>query len=517
MKKKLGEILVEAGLISDQELNYALKSQRQLGGTVGEALTRLGYVSEEQILSALSNQLSIPNVNLSKILVPEDILKTVPYSLVKEKKILPLGQEGSKLIIGMVDPTDIEVLSQLEFKTGKPTKQVIISSHQFGDALLFFEDRGYGTVPFKLQEGTVKRTETLGDDVDSLLATLVESKGQDLHLSAGAIPSLRIDNELNRMNYPALSPEQMENIVTHILSPDQKQKFAETYELDFAYSLEGVGRFRCNLYKQRGSLAFIARHVVEDVPHADELGLPGFIHHYALKVSGLILIAGPNGHGKSTTLASLVDMINMERRANIITIEDPIEFTHKHKNSNVNQREVGTDTKSFADGLRHIFRQNPDVIVIGELRDFESISIALTAAETGHLVLGTLHANNAVSAADRIIDIFPPGQQQQVRAQFADCFQLIFSQRLIKKTDGPGRVLAWEKMATSPRVRNAIREGKTHIIRNMMQTNLEELVSIDWTIAELIAAGKIRYEEAIKFADDINYLNDLLKLRGVYR
>ncbi len=168
-------------------------------------------------------------------------------------------------------------------------------------------------------------------------------------------------------------------------------------------------------------------------------------------------------------------------------------------------------------GLKHIFRQNPDVIVIGELRDFESISIALTAAETGHLVMGTLHANNAVSAVDRILDIFPPNQQQQVRAQFADSFQLVFSQRLIKRADGAGRVLAWEKMATSPRVRNSIREGKTHFLKNMMQTNLEELVSIDWTIAELVAAGKVRYEEAIKLSDDLNYFNDLLKLRGVYR
>ncbi len=517
MKKKLGEMLVEAGLITEQELNYGLKSQRQLGGTVGEALVRLGYVSEEQILSALSNQLSIPHVNLYKISVPDNVLKVVTYSLVKEKKVLPLGYEGSKLIVGMVDPTDLEVLSQIEFKTGKATKQVIMSSHQFGEALLFFEDRGYGTVPFELKPETVRVTEPLGEDVDSLLATLIESGGQDLHLSAGAIPSIRVDNELKRLNFPALSPGQMENMVSTILTPPQKERFDETFELDFAYSLEGVGRFRCNLYKQRGSIAFISRHVVEEVPLAEELGLPGFIHDYALKLAGLILIVGPNGHGKSTTLACMVDIINRERKANIITIEDPIEYTHKHKSSNVNQREVGTDTRSFAEGLKHIFRQNPDVIVIGELRDFESISIALTAAETGHLVMGTLHANNAVSAVDRILDIFPPNQQQQVRAQFADSFQLVFSQRLIKRADGAGRVLAWEKMATSPRVRNSIREGKTHFLKNMMQTNLEELVSIDWTIAELVAAGKVRYEEAIKLSDDLNYFNDLLKLRGVYR
>ncbi|RMG61089.1 MAG: PilT/PilU family type 4a pilus ATPase [Deltaproteobacteria bacterium] len=410
----------------------------------------------------------------------------------------------------------MEAISEIEFKTGKPVKQVVISTHQFREALRFFEKNGYGLVPLELKEGKIG-DQVLEKSIDSLLAALVELKGQDLHLSAGAIPSVRVDNEIRRLTLPALTPAEVEDMVFKILTPAQKEKFEETCELDFAYSIQGVGRFRCNLYKQRGSIAFTARHVVEDIPSMEELGLPDFIRDFALKVSGLILIVGPNGHGKSTTLACMVDIINTERRANIITIEDPIEFTHKHKNSNVNQREVGMDTKSFADGLRHIFRQNPDVIVIGELRDFESISIALTAAETGHLVMGTLHANSATQAVDRIIDIFPPNQQPQVRAQLADCLLLVFSQRLVRRADGRGRVLAWEKMSTSIRVRNAIREGKQHILRSLMQTNLEELVSIDWTLAELVASGKVKYEEAIKYVDNINYFNDLLKLRGVYR
>jgi twitching motility protein PilT len=210
-------------------------------------------------------------------------------------------------------------------------------------------------------------------------------------------------------------------------------------------------------------------------------------------------------------------MINRDRRSNIITIEDPVEFTHRHKNSNVNQREVGTDTLSFADGLRHIFRQNPDVIVIGELRDYESISIALTAAETGHLVLGTLHSMNATASVDRIIDSFPSNQQPQVRAQLAESLLLVFSQRLLRRANGVGRVLAWEKMATSLRVRNAIREGKAHQLRGMMQANVDELVSIDWTLADMVAAGKVKYEEAVKFADNLTYLNELLKVRGAFK
>src|SRR3990170_2875228 len=225
-------------------------------------------------------------------------------------------------------------------------------------------------------------------------------------------------------------------MVNAILTPGQKRTFEENLELDFAYSLDGVGRFRCNLYRQRGSLAFTARHVADKVPSATELGIPDFLLEYSLRKQGFVLVTGPNGHGKTTTLANLVDTINRERKANIITIEDPIEYTHRHKNSNVNQREVGTDTLSFADGLRHIFPQNPDVIVIGELRDYESFSIALTAAETGHLVLGTLHSLNATAAVDRIVDSFPANQQPQIRAQLAEALLLVFSQRLLKRANG---------------------------------------------------------------------------------
>jgi twitching motility protein PilT len=326
-----------------------------------------------------------------------------------------------------------------------------------------------------------------------------------------------VDNEIRRLDLPVLKPSELEQMVLAILTPEQRKVFWSPLELDFAFSLHGVGRFRCNLYRQRSSIAFTARHVSETIPSAAELGLPDFLREHALKAQGLILVTGPNGHGKSTTLAHLVETINRERKANIITIEDPVEFTFRHKNSNVNQREVGTDTLSFADGLRHIFRQNPDVIVIGELRDHESISIALTAAETGHLVMGTLHAMNATAAVDRIVDVFPGNQQPQVRAQLADCLQLVFAQRLLKRANGPGRVLAWEKMSTSLRVRNAIRDGKVHQLRGMMQANVEELVAIDWTLADLVVAGKVRYEEAGKFADNMTYLNELLKVRGAFR
>ena len=517
-KLKIGEILVSAGLILEEQLKQALKNQDQVGGTLGENLVRLGFLSEDALLNGLSEQLGLQHINLEKVEVPPAIQRLVQLETVRLRRLLPIGFEGKRLIVGMVDPTDLSALSDVEFQSGHSTKPVILSATQFEQALVFIQGHGYGAATFTLQAGKESKSSIkVEKNMASLLEALVTRKGQDLHLSAGAIPSIRIDNEIRRLGLPALTPVEIEQMITGILTPEQKRMFQEDMEIDFAFSLHGLARFRCNVYRQRNSLAFTARHVADVIPGAAELGLPDFLRDYALKTQGLILVAGPNGHGKSTTLATLVETINRERKANVITIEDPIEFTHKHKNSNINQREVGTDTLSFADGLRHIFRQNPDVIVIGELRDYDSVSIALTAAETGHLVMGTLHSNSATAAVDRIIDIFPGNQQSQIRAQLADCLLLVFSQRLLRRASGSGRALAWEKMSTSLRVRNAIREGKVGQLRGMMQANVEELVSIDWTLAELVSSGKVKYEEACKFADSIAYLNDLLKVRGVYK
>ena len=517
-KLKIGEILVTAGLIQEEQLQQALKTQRQLGGTLGENLIRLGFLNEEALLKTLSEQIGMQHINLDKVEVPSSIQRLVQLETVRLRRLLPIGFEGKRLVVGMVDPTDLSALSDVEFQSGHSTKPVILSAMHFEQALAFFQIHGYGTVNLKLQgEKGLRNTVKVEKNLESLLDALVSWKGQDLHLSAGAIPSIRVDNEIRRLALPAFKPAEIEHMIYGIMTPEQKRTFQDFKELDFAYSLQGLARFRCNVYRQRSSIAFTARHVADFIPSAAELGLPDFLRDYALKTQGLILISGPNGHGKSTTLANLVEVVNRERKANVITIEDPIEFTHRHKNSNINQREVGTDTLSFADGLRHIFRQNPDVIVIGELRDYESISIALTAAETGHLVMGTLHANSATASVDRIIDIFPGNQQPQIRAQLAESLLLVFSQRLLRRATGTGRTLAWEKMGNSLRVRNAIREGKVNQMRGLMQANLEELVSIDWTLAEMVAAGKVKYEEALKYADNTTYLNDLLKVRGVFK
>jgi twitching motility protein PilT len=355
------------------------------------------------------------------------------------------------------------------------------------------------------------------DRLYGMLTLLARRGGQDLHLSAGAPPSLRLHGELVRLPLTALTPEAVQVEMLALLTDAQQQTFVRDLELDFAIGVPDVGRFRCNLYRQRGSLSFTARHLKEHVPGAEELRLPKLCHEVALKTQGLVLITGPNGHGKSTTLASMIDHINVMRSANIVTIEDPIEYHFHHARSNVNQREVGTDTLSFAEGLRHVVRQNPDVIVIGELRDHESIATALTAAETGHLVMATMHATSATTAVDRILDFFQGETQSQVRAQLAESLELVFSQRLVRRADGEGRVLAWEAMHSSIRVKNAIRDSRTHMLRALAQGNQDDLIPIEKSLADHIVSGLIRREQALRYCTSPDYLDDLVRVRREQR
>lgn len=304
----------------------------------------------------------------------------------------------------------------------------------------------------------------------------------------------------------------MKRFTSQILSETQSEKFESEKEIDFAISLADIARFRVNMYKQRNFISLAARRIVESMPSLEELNLPGWIKDFALRTQGFILITGPSGHGKTTTLSALVNLINSNKRCNIITLEDPIEYLHRHKKSNVNQREVGIDTDSFAQGLKHIFRQDPDVIVIGEMRDPESIAIALTAAETGHLVISTLHTLNATTAIDRIVDIFPAYQQHQVRTQFADVFLLVFAQRLVPKKEGEGRILAFEKITNTFRVRNMIRENKSFNLRSLMQVSAEDIFSIDQSLADLCLGDKITLEDGLKYADNPSYYKNLVSL-----
>ncbi len=511
--EKLGEILVKNHLIGEDQLKEALKRQYQQGGFLGTNLVMLGYIDEETLMNVLSTKLGIQSISLTGHEITPLLQRMLPFDKVTLHNVLPVALEGNTLIVAMADPTDLKIQYDLEYSLRRSIRGVLASEKDILDAITFFEQEGYGV---RTYTKTCISTSLLERklDIRELLKVTVEKNATDLLVTAGVAPSLKINNKVTRLQCSSLTPGQVEELVFSILTESQKEKLQDRSSLEFAYSLFDMGRFRINVYQQRGSLSLTARNLMEKIPSIKELGLPDWISNYALRPQGLILVTGPAGHGKSTTMAALIEVINNHNQSNIITIEDPIEFLFQHKNSNVNQREVGTDTASFSEGLKHIFRQSPDVIMIGELRDFESISIALSAAETGHLVLGTLHTLNATSTIDRLINVFPGEQHNQVRAQLAESLLLILSQRLVPSHDGKNRMLAYEKLINSSRVRNLIRIKKIHQLRTQTLNEQEDFVSIDSSLVKLVNDGKILYEEALKFADNQNFVTDMINKKG---
>jgi twitching motility protein PilT len=334
--------------------------------------------------------------------------------------------------------------------------------------------------------------------IDQLLKIAIERNASDLHITAGLPPMLRIDGRLVPTEFPRLKPEDTKRLIYAILNDKQREKFERDLELDTSYGIAGYGRFRLNVFKQRGAVSAAFRSIPNIIKTPQELGLPDIVNELSKKRSGLILVTGPTGVGKSTTLAAIIDIINSTRSEHILTIEDPIEFIHTHKKSMINQRELGVDTYSFANALRAALREDPDVILVGEMRDLETISGVLTAAETGHLVLSTLHTIDAPQTIDRIIDVFPTHQQQQVRIQLAGVLEAIISQQLIPAATGSGRVLACEVLIANSAVKNIIREGKVHQLKAIMQTNRQiGMQTMDQALYDLWKENKISTEEAI--------------------
>jgi twitching motility protein PilT len=353
------------------------------------------------------------------------------------------------------------------------------------------------------------------DDVDLhvLLSVVLERGASDLHLTSGSRPQLRVNGHLSPLeDFPELTPPVIQRVMYAAITQRQREKFEEVLELDFAYSVPGKARFRVNMYRQRDSVGAAFRLIPFEIKKLEELGLPPGIANFAMLPRGFVLVTGPTGSGKSTTLASVVDLANRSRRDHIMTVEDPIEFLHTHQSCVVNQREVGEDTHSFANALKHVLRQDPDIILVGEMRDLETISVALTAAETGHLVFATLHTQDAAQTIDRIIDVFPPHQQQQVRVQLAGSLQGVVCQTLARTSDGQGRAVATEILVATPAVRNLIREGKTHQIYSAMQAGSQHgMHTMDQHLADLVKRGRITYETGL---EKCHHIEDFNRLTG---
>ena len=349
-------------------------------------------------------------------------------------------------------------------------------------------------------------------NMHQLLRAMVEKGGSDLHLTTGTPPQLRVDGKLVPMKLPPLSPQEARTLCYSVLTDAQKHRFEETNELDLSFGVQKLSRFRGNVFMQRGNVAGVFRAIPFEIKTFEELGLPQVVQDLARKPRGLVLVTGPTGSGKTTTLATIIDQINRERNEHIVTIEDPIEYLHNHKGCVVNQREVGADTSSFKDALKYILRQDPDVCLIGELRDLETIEAALTVAETGHLAFATLHTNSAVQTINRIVDVFPPYQQSQIRQQLSFVLEGVLSQTLLPRANGPGRALALEVMVPNPAIRNLIREDKIHQIYSAMQVGQGKfgMQTMNQSLASLVQTHQVTREDAEGRSSDAEELSKLL-------
>ena len=349
-----------------------------------------------------------------------------------------------------------------------------------------------------------------------LLKTMVEMDGSDLHIATNTPPQIRVNGRLQRLPLPELQPSETKGLVYSVLTDTQKKRFEETLELDFSFGIRGLARFRCNLFNQRGAVGAVYRLIPEKIRSFGDLGLPSVLGSLAERPRGLVLVTGPTGSGKSTTLAAMIDKINSERHEHILTIEDPIEYIHPHKNCLVNQREVHSDTNSFTNALRAALREDPDIVLIGEMRDLETVESALKIAETGHLTFGTLHTNSAAQTINRIIDIFPAGQQSQIRTQLSLVLEGIVCQALLPRADGKGRVVSLEILVPTPAIRNLIRDDKIHQIYGAMQAGQEKLgmQTANQSLVSLHQRRLISLETALGASSNRDELQDMIN-RGV--
>jgi twitching motility protein PilT len=514
--RRFGESLVERHVLSRDDLEQAIEESERNREALPSVLLKMGLVGSKDLTAALAEQMGVRFIDFLDTPIHQDAPETLSAETARKYLAVPVDFEDHKLVVAFVEPADDDAIAAI----GHATTYEIIPAVADRSELMRAIDLIYGVDAASNGENdsvSVVQMET-GDPVldelhiNDLLELVIQWGGSDLHLTSGSPPVIRVHGELRPVTeLPVLNGSQIRQMVFSSLTQKQREKFEDDLELDTSYALPGKGRFRVNVFLQRDSVGCVMRSIPYDIVEFDKLAIPPAVRPWAYLPRGLVLVTGPTGSGKSTTLASLIDIVNRERSVHIMTVEDPIEFLHGHKRSLINQREVGEDTHSFAEALKHVLRQDPDVILVGEMRDLETISTALTAAETGHLVFATLHTQDAPQSIDRVIDVFPAHQQQQVRVQLASALQGICTQQLIPTIDGNGRTVACEVMVATPAIRNLIREGKVHQIYSMLQAGGKYgMVTMDMSLAQLVRSHRISLDMAVERCANEDDLRRLL-------
>lgn len=508
--RQLGELLVDRRLLNRDSLEHHLQASEREGTSFLQRLLDAGDVRDVDLLRTVAEHLGIEFWDPLDSSPPDrEAIGCLDPVIATQQQALPVRfDEQARLMIAVSDPLNDDKRDILSRDAKRPVVLAMAPHGPLADAIANTYEGA--------SEGYVAESRPSPDPaeftVNDLLEELMDRGGSDLHLTVGTYPQIRLHGSLVPLDARGkLKPAQLRNLVYQILTSKQRARLEEERELDASHPLPGRGRFRVNVLFQRDSIGAVMRAIPNEIVPLAKLHMPAVVSDFATLKRGLVLVTGPTGSGKSTTLASLLDLINTTRADHIMTIEDPIEFMHRHKMSIVNQREVGSDTVSFTQALKHVLRQDPDVILVGEMRDLETIAMGITAAETGHLVFATLHTQNAPQSIERVIDVFPAGQQQQVRVQLASSIQAVISQQLVPLAGGDGRVVAVEVMVATAAIRNLIREGKVHQIRSIMQAGGRHgMVTMDASLAALVRAGKVPYKSALERSQDPDGLEALL-------
>jgi len=517
-ERQLGQRLIDQRLMTVDDLERLAVDSQRTGLSLTHLLIETGRVLSADVLRAVAGELDMGYCELEVGFSPNrTAVELLDREAAERLEALPYDRDNTgRVLVAVADPLNEAKHAEIEASVGTAVGLALAERERLKAAIAVAYGSSSGT--------TGANTEPLGKVVGSshdqlhindLLIRLVELGGSDLHVTAGSPPQARINGDLQPMEeFGKLLPAPLRAMIYEILTNRQKEELEDNRELDCSHPLTGKGRFRVNVFFQRDSIGAVMRAIPSEIVPLPKLGMPEVLAEFAHLQRGLVLVTGPTGSGKSTTLASLIDLINTTRAAHIMTIEDPIEFMHRHKRSIVNQREVGADTRSFPKALKHALRQDPDVVLVGEMRDLETIGTAITAAETGHLVFATLHTQDAPKSVERIIDVFPSHQQQQVRVQLSASLQAVVAQQLLPAANGRSRLAAVEVMVATPAIRNLIREGKVHQIASAMQAGGRYgMQAMDQSLARLVKDGTVSYRVALERCQDIDAFNHLVPER----